>query len=233
MNVTNSSPTADSGAKPTKGATPQTSSRDERLFMGFVVVGVLVMLAAMKFAHFGNDGGQPLREYRQVGNFQLIERSGRVVSEADLKGKIVVVDFLFGGCSEQCLTLSRQFSEVQQLTAGMDDVMLVSITVDPASDTPQALTRYANRLNADTNRWLFLTGDKKIIYPLIQESFLLAVADENSQLPSVNPGFIHSDKIALVDRRGVVRAYYDGLDSKVPQRILAGIRQVQAEKQKD
>lgn len=75
--------------------------------MGFVAVGVLVMLAAMKFAHFGNDGGQPLREYRQVGNFQRIERSGRVVSEADLKGKIVVVDFFFGGCSEQCLTLSR------------------------------------------------------------------------------------------------------------------------------
>jgi protein SCO1/2 len=115
----------------------------------------------------------------------------------------------------------------------MDDVMLVSITVDPGSDTPQALTRYANRINADTNRWLFLTGDKKIIYPLIQESFLLAVADENSQLPSVNPGFIHSDKFALVDRRGVVRAYYDGLDSEVPQRILAGIKQVQAEKQTD
>jgi protein SCO1/2 len=112
----------------------------------------------------------------------------------------------------------------------MDDVMLVSITVDPGSDTPQALTRYANRINADTNRWLFLTGDKKIIYPLIQESFLLAVADENSQLPSVNPGFIHSDKFALVDRRGVVRAYYDGLDSKAPQQILAGIKQVQAEK---
>jgi hypothetical protein len=107
MNATNSSPTADSGAKPTKGATPQPSSLDERIFMGFVVVGVLVMLAAMKFAHFGNDGGQPLREYRQVGNFQRIERSGRVIIEADLKGKIVVVDFFFGGCSEQCLTLSR------------------------------------------------------------------------------------------------------------------------------
>jgi len=117
------------------------------------------------------------------------------------------------------------------LTAGMDDVMLVSITVDPASDTPQALTRYANLIHADTSRWLFLTGDRKIICSLIQGSFLLAVADENSHFPSVNPGFIHSDKIALMDRRGVVRAYYDGLDTKAPQRILAGIKQVQAEKQ--
>ncbi len=109
--------------------------------------------------------------------------------------------------------------------------MLVSITVDPGSDTPQALTRYANSINADTNRWLFLTGDKKIIYPLIQESFLLAVADDNSQPSSSDPGFIHSDKIALVDKRGVVRAYYDGMDARAPQTILAGINQVLAEKQ--
>ncbi len=230
INVTNDAQAAASGTESKRDATPQGKALDERLFDGAVMLGMVVVLAVIVFKYLGSRGGEPLREYKQVGNFQLIERSGRVVSETDLKGKIVVVDFFFGGCSAQCLTLGQHMAELQQLTAGMNDVMLVSITVDPGSDTPQALARYANRINADSNRWLFLTGDRKIIYPLIQQSFLLAVAEENSQPASQDPGFIHSDKIALVDKRGVVRAYYDGMDSHTPQMILSGIKQLTAER---
>ena len=166
-----------------------------------------------------------------MGNFQLIERSGRVVSEADLKGKIVVVDFFFGGCSAQCLTLGQQMAELQQLTAGMNDVMLVSITVDPGSDTPQALTRYANRINADTNRWLFLTGDKKIIYPLIQESFLLAVADDNSQPSSWTLDSSTATKSRWWTSAESCAPITTGWMPARRRTILAGIKQVLAEKQ--
>jgi cytochrome oxidase Cu insertion factor (SCO1/SenC/PrrC family) len=226
MNPANNDPKVHSGANTLEKAAPQRSPLDERLFMTIVVGGVVVMLAVMMLTFRGKQREEPLREFRQVGNFQLIERSGRVVSETDLRGKIVVVDFFFGGCSAQCLTLGQQMATLQKLTAGMNDVILVSITVDPRSDTPQVLTRYADRMNADSNRWLFLTGDRKIIYPLIQQSFLLAVADENNLPESPDPSFIHSDKIALVDKRGIVRAYYDGLDSSTPQMVLAGIRRL-------
>ncbi len=231
INGTTDAPATDSSTETKQNATPQRKALDERLFDGAVVLGVVVLLAVIFLKYISSRSEEPLREYHQVGNFQLIERSGRAVSEADLKGKIVVVDFFFGGCSAQCLTLGQQMATLQQLTAGMNDVMLVSITVDPGSDTPQALTRYANRINADSNRWLFLTGDRKIIYPLIQQSFLLAVADENNLPASQDPGFIHSDKIALVDKRGVVRAYYNGMDAHTPQMILSGIKQVLVEKQ--
>jgi len=209
----------------------RTAALDERIFMGIVAAGVIAMVAVMKLAHFGGGDTVPLREYRQVGDFKLIERSGRTVTEADLKGKIVVVDFFFGGCSDQCVTLGRQFSAVQAATAGMTNVELLSITVDPGSDTPEALARYAKRIGADPDRWLFLTGSRSIIYPLIQQSFLLAVEEENGPFQSLTPGFIHSDKIALVDRRGVVRAYYDGQDARAPQKIIDGIKQVQSEDQ--
>lgn len=201
---------------------------DERIFDAAVGFGVLAVLVAMAVKYIGSRHEDPLPEYCHVGNFQLVERSGRAVSEADLKGKVAVVDFFFGGCSAQCLTLGQQMSVLQQLTQGRKDVLLVSITVDPASDTPQALTRYANRINADSNRWLFLTGDKKTIYPLIQHGFLLAVLGENDQAPQT-PDFIHSDKIALVDKRGIVRAYYDGLNPDTPRAVLAGIDKLLAE----
>jgi len=229
MKATDKNAGTKAGGNGAQKAPPRTIALDERIFMGIVAAGVIAMVAVMKFSHFGSAEPVPLREYRHVGDFKLIERSGRTVTEADLKGKIVVVDFFFGGCSDQCVTLSRQFSAVQAATAGMTNVLLVSITVDPGSDTAEALARYAQRIGADPERWLFLTGRRSIIYPLIQQSFLLAVEEENGPLQSVTPGFIHSDKIALVDPRGVVRAYYDGLDARAPQKILDGIKQVQAE----
>lgn len=198
------------------------------LTIGFVLGGVaLAVLGVGIKAHINRN--QPLQRYRQIGDFQLMERSGHAVSDAELRGKIVVVDFFFGSCSAQCLVLSQHMAELQRLTAGIDDVLLVSITVDPRSDTPEALTRYANRINASTNRWLFLTGEKKIIYPLIQESFLQPVAQEGELPSAFNGGFIHSQKFVLVDKQGVVRAYYDGMDSNVARQLMRGIEQLERE----
>ncbi|ODU23818.1 MAG: hypothetical protein ABS95_03005 [Verrucomicrobia bacterium SCN 57-15] len=194
------------------------------IFLCGVAVAILAVFIRAKARH-----DEPLREYRTVGNFQLTERSGRTISTADLHGKIVVVDFFFGACSAQCQVLSQHMAEVQRLTDGMNDVLLVSITVDPRADTPEALTRYATRFNASTNRWLFLTGDKKLIYPLIQESFLQPVAQADAPPDPFGGGFIHSEKIALVDRRGTVRAYYEGMESTVAAKILRGIQQLRNE----
>ena len=175
----------------------------------------------------------PLSQFNKIGDFQLIDSTGRVVSNADVKGRILVVDFFFGSCSAQCLTLSQRMEELQRLTAGTRDLMLLSITVDPRTDTPEALQRYAGRHNADTNRWLFLTGDRSVIYPFIQQSFLLTVAADNDLGAPFGGGFIHSTKIALVDKRGVVRAYYEGMDGSAPQQILSGIEQLRKEPPSD
>lgn len=165
----------------------------------------------------------PLPHFSHVGEFHLIERSGRTVGRADLAGKIVVVDFFFGSCSAECQVVNQRMREVQRLTSAMDDVSLMSITVDPASDTPQALSRYAAQLEASTNRWLFLTGEKTNIYPFIQDSFLLAAGEPDT---SVSFGFIHSTKIALVDKHGIVRGYYDGLAGLAPGWIVRDIQKL-------
>lgn len=148
---------------------------------------------------------------------------------ADLRGKILVVDFFFSGCSAQCLTLGSRMSEVEALTAQADDVALLSLSVDPRTDTPETLARYAKTFTSDTNRWLFLTGDKGQIYKLIKESFLLPVAESEEARRALDGPFIHSDRIALVDKKGVVRAYYEGMDAQTPQKIRLGIEQLRRE----
>ena len=210
-------------------AAPQQRALDERVFLGVVTLFAVFVVGAMTFAHFRRNRIEPLREYRQVADFELTERSGRAVTRAELNDKIVVVDFFFGACAAQCQVLSQRMAEVQRSTSDMDDVLLVSITVDPRADTPEALTRYANRIAASTNRWLFLTGDKKTIYPLIQESFLQPVAQDQTPPDPFGGGFIHSEKIVLVDKRGVVRAYFEGMNSNAPKNIMRCIRQLRRE----
>ena len=103
---------------------------------------------------------------RHLVEFKLTDRSGRSVTQADLTGKFLVVNFVFTSCSLSCRAVNDRMEEIQRLVAGVNDVRLVSLTVDPRSDTPSVLARFADGYYADTNRWLFLTGDKAELYRL-------------------------------------------------------------------
>jgi cytochrome oxidase Cu insertion factor (SCO1/SenC/PrrC family) len=114
---------------------------------------------------------------RQLVNFSLTDRTGRTVTRSELAGKFLVVDFLFTSCSLTCPVINQRMAQIQQLTTNQPDVRLVSLTVDPRDDTADVLAQYAARFGADTNRWLFLTGDKTQLYGLIATSFLAQDAD--------------------------------------------------------
>lgn len=199
---------------------------DERLFFGIAVVlaavfgaGGIFLICALN-RHETTAGIQPDHP-RQLVNFALTDRTGRTVTRADLEGKILVVDFLFTSCGLTCPEVNRRMAEIQQRTAGQPDVRLVSLTVDPRTDTPAALMKYGRRFGADTNRWLLLTGDKAALYYLIATSFLAQdVDDPFSYMPG---NFLHTERIAVVDARGNVQAYFDGLRPETTDEVVAEI----------
>ena len=90
-----------------------------------------------------------------------------------------------------------------------DLIKLVSHTIDPKRDTPDRLKQYAENLNVNTNKWLFLTGDQDEILDIADDYFVAAM--ENEDAPG---GFDHSGKILLVDTKGHIRAFADGTDPK-------------------
>ncbi len=90
--------------------------------------------------------------------FTLTERSGQMVSSDDLKGKPYVVSFFFSTCPSICVQQNQKVQELQREFAGTE-VRFVSISVDPETDTPEALREYAARFNADPDKWLFMTGE--------------------------------------------------------------------------
>lgn len=149
-----------------------------------------------------------------VGDFTLTERSGRTVSKSDLLGKIWIASFEFTRCTAGCPQISETMKRLQSELARFPDLRLVTFTVDPQHDHPEELLEYARHYQADPQRWLFLTGDEKAIYHLLDKSFHLP-AQKNTDGDSGN-AVSHSPKLVLVDRQGHIRGYFDGRpDSQV------------------
>lgn len=165
---------------------------------------------------------------RSLADFALQDSGGRPVTRADLNGKILVVDFLFTSCSQTCPAVNTQMAQIQQQTTKQTDVKLVSITVDPRDDTPEVLEKYGQRFGADTNRWMFLTGQKAALYDLIGKSFL--AQDLNDPLVYMPGNFSHTERIAVVDSQGHLRGYFNGLNQNAASAVVDEVEKLRSEK---
>lgn len=155
---------------------------------------------------------------RQLVDFALTNSAGGIITRRDFDGKILVVDFLFTSCSLTCPAVNSQMAQIQHLTTNDPDVKLVSLTVDPRDDTPPVLRKYGAGFGADTNRWLFLTGNRSVLYNLIGDSFLSRDADDPFGYMPGN--FEHTERIAIVDSRGKLRGYFDGLNQETASAVV-------------
>lgn len=167
-----------------------------------------------------------LPAYGRVGDFALTEASGKPVTLAELRGKVWIASFIFTHCGGSCPIMTHHLAKVQGQLPARDDMKLVSISVDPKHDTPAVLTKYAAENGADRSRWWFLTGEENAIQKLARETFKLAVdAGGTAEEP-----IVHSSKFVLVDRNGVIRGYYDGLDVETLHQLTRDVERVLAEK---
>jgi cytochrome oxidase Cu insertion factor (SCO1/SenC/PrrC family) len=119
-------------------------------------------------------------------------------------------------------------AQIQQLTTNQPDIKLVSITVDPRDDTPTVLQKYGQTFGADTNRWLFLTGQKTVLYDLIGKSFL--AQDLNDPFGYMPGNFSHTERIAIVDSHGHLQGYFDGLNQNTAGAVVDEITKIRNQK---
>ena len=168
-----------------------------------------------------------LARYGPAPDFSLVERSGRAVSAGDLRGRVWIADFIYTKCRDTCPLQSRAMAALQSDLKAHGDVRSVSITVDPLTDTPALLSRYADRYGADPERWLFLTGELREIRRIVQDGFRLSAAPVDGQ--TADPVVFHSARFVLVDRDGEIRGYYDSNDPQALKRLRRNARSLLAE----
>jgi protein SCO1 len=96
-------------------------------------------------------------------DFILLNQDGTRFESAKLRGKVVVIDFIYTTCTDVCPLFTANFAQLQRTLnkehAG--DVFFISITTDPEVDSPKVLKAYAQRYGADFTNWAFLTGTEK------------------------------------------------------------------------
>lgn len=173
-----------------------------------LIVALLVPIGRRKPKPIADDG-----ELRfPIPAFSLSERSGKTVTREDLAGKVWVASFVFTRCTGPCPSVTATVAKLQQDVdlANRDDLRFVSFTVDPGRDGVKELAKYAENFRAHPDRWLFLTGGEQELHNLMTAGFKLGI--QKSKLPSTVEGqeFDHSTMIAVVDKQGNARGYFDG-----------------------
>jgi protein SCO1/2 len=175
--------------------------------------------------------------WHQVGNITLQNQLGETVSLHDLRGKIVVADYFFTHCPSICPFLTKNMKGLQDalkmkdVTKRIDTsfVHFVSFTVDPERDSVAAIKRYSDHFGVNSDVWWMLTGPKKTIYDFALNEVKLGLQDGEG----VDSNFIHTQKFVVLDKKGVVRGYYDGLDTAALSRLAEDITLLMLEKDKN
>jgi protein SCO1/2 len=172
----------------------------------------------------------------QIASFILTNQAGHTVTLADLQGKVWVADIIFTRCAGPCPRMTRQMASLQAALPADSPARLVTLTTDPEFDTPEVLSKYAARFNADTNRWWFLTGGKNEIASLARDGLKLSGFIETKPEERQTPEdlFIHSTMFVVVDKHAILRGAYetggDGVSwTNVQSEILQVIRTLEQE----
>lgn len=195
----------------------------------FILATILLALISCKEVSVTNEASLPFFGEKKVINndtvyhvikpFLFINQYNEKVTEQTTEGKIYVADFFFASCQSICPQMSSQLTYVQRAFEKNDSVLILSHTVNPLHDTVKVLNDYATQYGAVKNKWHLLTGNKKDIYDLAKESYLVnALQDDGTP-----EGFLHSELFVLVDAKRRIRGYYDGTDSLAVVKLINDI----------
>jgi len=145
---------------------------------------------------------------RNIQKINLIDDSGRTFDFKDMKGKYSIVYFFFTSCRGICPLITANVQEISRRLPEQDDLLFLGITVDPTTDTPDALATFKRDYKIEQKNWLLLTGNKAHIEELTRKQF---AADILARVGKDNlMDFVHTENIFLLDKQGFLRGIYRG-----------------------
>jgi protein SCO1/2 len=181
---------------------------------------VIALAISLLVAGAGNESRLPV--IKPAADFALVDANDRRVTLKQFRGKAVLVGFIFTTCNGTCPATTHRMAKVQQELARHPElngkVQLLSITLDPERDTPDALRRYAGLYEIDPSNWSLVTG------PKAEVARTLAAWDMWAR-PAANGQLDHPSRVYLVDPHGRIREIYNLDFLRVPW-VVEDIREV-------
>lgn len=198
-------------------------SKKNWLYIGFfaaLAIGFYIVLSTV-IPGYNESKSPPVSIVRP---FAFINQDGSTVTDRDMAGKVYAVEFFFTTCRGICPRMNNNMKMVYEELKGQSDFYILSFTCDPANDSVAQLKKYADSLQVDTRKWVFLTGRKDSLYNAARLSF--SIDDPKSIVKNINDDFLHSQHWALVNRNGEVVYIYDGLKKEEVKDLIKRARKL-------
>ena len=147
---------------------------------------------------------------RQIGDYRFTASDGRAIALASLRGKPLVVNFVYTGCAQVCPTATREMARAvagARRALGPGTFRVATIGFNQPFDTPAAMRDFARKLAIDEPDWLYLSADAKTIPPL--------AAEFGFRYEATAAGFDHLLQASILDADGRVyrQLYGDAFDA--------------------
>lgn len=149
----------------------------------------------------------------KIAPFAFTNQNGIKVTNKDYEGKIYVADFFFTTCQTICPKMTDNMVWLQDKIKDNPKVKLLSHSVFPNEDTVEVLKKYAKEKGVIDSKWNLVTGNQKEIYKIARQSYLVVKTGKPEELYDM----VHTENFVLVDQKGRIRGFYNGLniDEKV------------------
>ncbi|MCI5064969.1 SCO family protein [bacterium] len=190
--------------------------------MSTIVLGAALALFGMLGCERASspNGIRELPRMAPAPEFSLTDSVGEEFVFSETAGRVRVVNFFFARCPSICPRIQEQLSQLRKQHEAREDLLFLSLSVDPEHDTPEVLGEYARKYRKNSEEWKFLTGDLTTIEGLLANGFRLS----SGMLPDE-----HNTRIVLVDGEGVIRGFYQGMDKEHIKRLGSDLEQLLSE----
>ena len=187
------------------------ATRPFRLQHGVVALAILIFVSLFAFAIL-----QPIQVLPRISigpGFVFRDQNGQRLTSEELRGQFVIYNFTYTSCQTPCPQTGEVMRQIQQRLQNVDTgaipVRLVTISFDPARDTPEKLAAYATRLGADLSNWRFVTGEAGLLKQVIGGGFSTYYAPTSGTNGGAATGdFVFDPAFVLTDGWGILRAEY-------------------------
>ena len=200
---------------------------------GLLALSLSLLALACDPASAEQEGSSPIKNLVvdapaidfELPAFALTDHTKQPVTRDSLLGKVWVASFMFTSCPTICPRLTGRLATLQDPLLESDDVRFVSFSVDPETDTPEKLAAFATKHGATSPRWLFVTGDPKVVDETVLKGFKMVL--QRGQTGSVD--ISHAERFCAVDKKGHVRGLFESSDEGLAK-LKAKVAELRDEK---
>lgn len=176
--------------------------------------------------HWLTPGSNEEKNFHKIPEFKLTNQLGETVTQKTFEGKIYITDFFFTSCPGICPKMTGNMAKIQDAFKEDADVLLLSHSVMPTTDSVSVLKTYAKTHDIIANKWHLVTGDKTEIYNLGRDQYF--VENDLGEEKSIDD-FLHTENFLLIDKNKHIRGIYNGLRRSSMAQLITDVKALKRE----